>query len=251
LVTHQNLVNSTFARIAYHEPIMRLLLLTPFALDASVGSILGTLCQGGTLVLPEAGVELEITSLINLIAQHQVSHFVWAPVLYALLLENATAQQLSSLCAVTVGGESYTRTLVERHYELLPHASLFNDYGPTEGTVWSSVYQCQPQNSRTTVPIGRPIANVQIYLLDAYLQPVPIGVAGELYIGGAGVARGYLNRPDLTAERFIANPFSREAGGRLYKTGDVARYLPTGDMEECWLMRWPNNFVYKGNRLTC
>src|SRR5436305_3223702 len=231
LVTHQNLVSSTFARITHYEPIKSLLLLSPFIFDASVGGIFWTLCQGGALILPETGAELEVASLIDLIVQYRVSHFVWATVLYDLLLEKVTAQQQYSLRTVIVGGESCSRSLVQRHYELLPQIPLFNEYGPTEGTVWSTVYRCQPQSTSAIVPIGRPIANAQVYLLDAYLQPVPLGVAGEMYIGGNGIARGYLNRPELTNERFIANPFGQAAKDRLYKTGDIARYLSTGDIE--------------------
>ncbi len=111
-------------------------------------------------------------------------------------------------------------------------SQLWNLYGPTETTIWSTIYQVTSAENRgisNTVPIGRPIANTQIYILDSNLQPVPIGVIGDLYIGGDGVSRGYLNRPELTAERFIANPF--DSSSIIYKTGDLARYLPDGDIE--------------------
>jgi len=108
-------------------------------------------------------------------------------------------------------------------------SSLWNLYGPTETTIWSALCRVDSKDSR--ISIGHPIANTQIYILDAHLQPVPIGVPGDLYIGGDGLARGYLNRPDLTKERFIPNPFSDEAGARLYKTGDLARYFPDGNIE--------------------
>src|SRR5581483_11714895 len=108
-------------------------------------------------------------------------------------------------------------------------ASLWNLYGPTETTIWSTV--CQIEREDNGVTIGRPIANTQIYILSSQLQPMPIGVPGELYIGGDGLARGYLNRPELTAERFIRYPFSNEPGTRIYKTGDLARYRPDGTIE--------------------
>src|SRR6185436_17186471 len=103
--------------------------------------------------------------------------------------------------------------------------------GPTEASVDVTYWQCLRNDTRNTVPIGKPIWNTQIYILDPLLKPVPIGVPGELHIGGVGLARGYLNRPELTAEKFISNPFSKEPGARLYKTGDLARYLPDGNIE--------------------
>src|SRR4029077_18146131 len=103
--------------------------------------------------------------------------------------------------------------------------------GPTEATVWCSAYRCEPQAEAVRVPIGRPIANTQLYVVDSHLQPVPVGVPGELLVGGAGVAGGYWNRPDLTAEKFIRNTFSPTPGARLYKTGDLARFLPDGAIE--------------------
>jgi acyl-coenzyme A synthetase/AMP-(fatty) acid ligase/acyl carrier protein len=162
-------------------------------------------------------------------------------------LEQAEPQQLSCLRTVIVAGEPCSRELVERHSKVLAHTSLFNEYGPTEGTVWSSVYHCQSSGLRTQVPIGRPIANMQINLLDKYLNPVPIGVPGEIHIGGAGIARGYLNRPELTKDKFIPNPFSNEPGTRLYKTGDLARYLPDGNIE--FLGRIDNQVKIRGFRI--
>src|SRR5206468_13076436 len=113
-----------------------------------------------------------------------------------------------------------------------PPQRLLHVYGPTECTTFATCHLVQevPGGART-IPIGRPIANTQLYVLDTHLQPVPIGVQGELYIGGPGLARGYFNRPELTAEHFIAHPFSDELGARLYKTGDLVRYLPDGNIE--------------------
>jgi acyl carrier protein len=126
---------------------------------------------------------------------------------------------------------------------------VWNLYGPTETTIYSSsgLYRSDP--SERTVSIGRPIANTQIYLLDGQLQPAPVGVTGELYIGGAGVARGYLNRPDLTAEKFVPDPFSAEPGARLYQTGDLARYLPDGKIES--LGRIDYQVKIRGYRIEC
>ncbi len=236
LITHQNLAHSTNARIAYYpEPFTSFLLVSSFAFDSSIGCIFWTLCQGKTLVLPREGLQKDIWQLTHLINHHQVSHWLSIPSLYSALLTHIESTQLLSLRTVIVAGESCTTELVERHYQQLPHTSLFNEYGPTEGTVWCSVYNCQNHDLKNPVPIGRPIANTQIYLLDSYLQPVPVGVPGEIHIGGKGLAIGYHNRSELTAEKFIPNPFhvGRGAGEqeRLYKTGDLGRYRPDGNIE--------------------
>ncbi|MBZ0301043.1 MAG: non-ribosomal peptide synthetase, partial [Anaerolineae bacterium] len=123
--------------------------------------------------------------------------------------------------------------------------SILNMYGPTETTVWSSVHRLN--GAEESIPIGRPIANTVIYILDSQLQPVPAGVPGELFIGGKGVVRGYLNRPELTSERFIADPFSKEPGARLYRTGDLARYLPDGVLE--FMGRIDHQVKIRGHRI--
>ena len=266
LVTHQNLVHSTSARIAYYqEPVTSFLLVPSFAFDSSVAAIFWTLCQGGTLVLLKEDLQKDVWHLADAIAQHQVSHWLSVPSLYQALLAHIEPSQLVSLRSALVAGESCSKELVERHYQMLPHTSLFNEYGPTEATVWSSVYDCQNHDFKTAVLIGRPIANTQIYLLDSHLQPVPIGVPGELYIGGIGLAKGYLNRPELTAEKFIPNPFIKEKGKRkkekeigqegnllpsserLYKTGDLARYLRDGNIE--FLGRTDHQVKIRGYRI--
>ncbi|MBR8835865.1 MAG: amino acid adenylation domain-containing protein [Stigonema ocellatum SAG 48.90 = DSM 106950] len=231
-ITHQNLVHSTWSRILYYsEPVTSFLLVSPFVFDSSVASIFWTLCQGGVLSLPQEKWKLELLQLIEMIAQRQISHILCLPSLYKLILEYTEPRQLDSVCTVIVAGESCSAELVKLHHQLLPHTPLFNEYGPTEGTVWSSVYNCQNHDVQKAVPIGRPISNTQIYTLDEHLQPVPIGIPGELYIGGDGLARGYLNRPQLTSEKFIPNPFCDSKSERLYKTGDLARYRSDGNIE--------------------
>jgi len=247
-IAHRNLVHSTTARINYYsEPVTSFLLLSSFAFDSSVGGIFWTLCQGGSLFLPQEGLQREVSELIELISQYHVSHLLSLPSLYVGILQQAKPEQLVSLRTVIVAGETCSRDLVRHHLELLSGTSLFNEYGPTEGTVWSSVYNCRSQELRMQVPIGRPIANTQIYLLDSHLHSVPLGVPGELYISGDGLARGYLNQPQLTVEKFIPNPFSDQAGMRLYKTGDLARYLPDGNIE--FIGRIDNQVKIRGFRI--
>ncbi len=233
-VAHRNLVHSTSARFVYYdEPVRSFMLVSPFFFDSSVAGIFWTLCQGGKLVLPPKDFERDFTAFAALIEQEQVSHLLCLPMVHLLLLRQADHGRLKSLRSVIVAGEPCPPELPKRHFEILPHASLFNEYGPTEGTVWATVYKCSQQDRATTVPIGRPVPNVQTYVLDESLQPVPVGVVGELYIGGEGVARGYRNSAASTAERFVPHPFAPHftEGARLYATGDLARYLPGGELE--------------------
>jgi amino acid adenylation domain-containing protein/non-ribosomal peptide synthase protein (TIGR01720 family) len=247
-ITHQNLVHSTLARINYYQiPPECFLLLSSFAFDSSVAGIFWTLSLGGKLYLPEEGSQRDVVQIIESISQQQVSHLLCLPSLYALVLEQANPEQLKDLRGVIVAGETCSVDLVQRHLELLKSTSLFNEYGPTEATVWSTVYDCCDKYLEMPIPIGRPIANTQTYILDSHCHPVPLNVVGELYISGDGIARGYLNQPDLTAQKFIPNPFSDKLGTRLYKTGDLARYLPDGKIE--FLGRVDNQVKIRGYRI--
>jgi amino acid adenylation domain-containing protein len=199
LVTHRNLSQSNNARVDYYrDPVGRYLLLSSVGFDSSVAVIFHALCTGGMLVLPEPEFHWQMKQLAGIISENLITHTLCVPSLYAELLETAELEELASLRTVIVAGEACPRQLVDAHYRSLPTASLFNEYGPTEATVWSTVYRCEPAATRSLVPIGQPIANTVIYVLDRKLQPVPIGVQGELYIGGAGVARGYLHQAELT-----------------------------------------------------
>ncbi|MEH2406856.1 non-ribosomal peptide synthetase [Nostoc sp.] len=247
-IAHRHLVNSTTARITYYqEPVSSFLLLSSFAFDSSVAGLFWTLCSGGILCLPQEGLQLDIPKLLELIVENHVSHLLSLPSLYTILLEESKPEQLASLRTVIVAGESCPVELVQRHHQLLSKPSLFNEYGPTEGTVWSSVYHCRSGQIKEQVSIGQPIANTQIYLLNSHLQPVPVGVIGEVYIGGDGLARGYLNQAALTSEKFIPNPFSDRPGMRLYKTGDLARYLSDRNIE--FLGRLDQQVKIRGYRI--
>lgn len=246
-ITHGNVVHSTYARFpTYQTHVEGFLLLSSYTFDSSVAGIFWTLCQGGCIHMPAEGEEKDPRLLGKILSSGHVTHLLSLPSLYSLLLDNISQDLLGRLKVIIVAGEACSSDLVVQHNQKLPHVSLFNEYGPTEGTVWSSVYQIQTEDAHNnTVPIGKPIQNVQLYLLDSHLNPVPIGVSGELYIGGAGLARGYLHSPDLTAECFIPNPFdvnaecagnddrlnSSRTSSRLYRTGDLARYRSDGSIE--------------------
>src|SRR6185437_5787616 len=150
------------------------------------------------------------------------------------MLEAFLAHEGSSRCVglkrVVCSGEALPMSLVERFHERLPGVELHNLYGPTEAAVDVTAWSCVPGDTRRSIPIGRPVANTKIYLLDDQLRPVPEGVAGEIHIGGVQVGRGYLNRAELTAQRFIRDPFG-DVESRLYKTGDLGRWLPDGSVE--------------------
>ncbi|KAG0033364.1 hypothetical protein BGZ83_004298, partial [Gryganskiella cystojenkinii] len=134
------------------------------------------------------------------------------------------------MSTLLVGAEPLPISLVPKLHRLVPNGSVINMYGPTETTVAAMSWKLSEDSLQDMAPIGRPLANRTVYLLDIQGKPVPLGAVGEIFIGGVGVARGYFNRPDLTAERFIPDPFAAEPGAQMYKTGDLARYLPDGNM---------------------
>jgi len=251
-IEHRNLVHSTTARYAYYsrDP-RRYLLLSSFAFDSSVAGIFWTLTRGGALVLPASGEEKEVARLGELIAGQGVTTMLALPSLYGLLLDHVDPQALSSLECVVVAGEACPRDLPARHRAKLPDAELHNEYGPTEATVWCTATACNEVDAAgpvpPPVPIGAPIPNTRVWLLDAHGRPVPRGVPGELYVGGAGVARGYLDRPELTAERFVPDALSGVDGARLYRTGDLARALPDGRIE--FLGRIDDQVKVRGYRI--
>src|SRR4051794_15176025 len=181
------------------------------------------LCRGASLHLPRHGVVLAGEALIQTVAERNITHATLPPGVLTGLPEQA---ELPSVSTLIVAGEAPTGTLI-KHW--VRGRRLMNAYGPTEATVCATLHDCSGDESGSPV-IGRPINNTQIYILDAECQPVPVGVSGELYIGGAGLARGYVGRPGLTAERFVANPYGG-AGERMYRTGDLARWRSDGTIE--------------------
>ncbi|HEY0605351.1 MAG TPA: amino acid adenylation domain-containing protein, partial [Herpetosiphonaceae bacterium] len=224
LVTHRGLCNLAEAqRQAFGvTPQSRVLQFASISFDASIFEIVMALSAGATICLAPYEQLLPGADFIHLLQSQAINVVTLPPSVLAVLPET----DLPDLRLITVAGEACSAEIVARWGK---GRRFLNLYGPTETTVWATMAECT--DPLQTPPIGRPILNTQTYLLDAYGQPVPIGVAGELCIGGTGLARGYLNRPGLTAERFIPNPFSAIPGDRLYRTGDLARYRPDGNLE--------------------
>jgi natural product biosynthesis luciferase-like monooxygenase protein/FkbM family methyltransferase len=183
-------------------------------------------------------------SVLAQLQKYPVSHLQCTPSWLRMLMTTHSLHPLRSLQALMVGGESLSPSLAQQLKEAIP-GKIYNMYGPTEATIWSTTHAIDVSDRK--IPIGQPIANTQIYILDRYLQPVPIGVPGELHIGGAGLARGYLHRTDITQAKFIPNPFSTEPKARIYKTGDLAQYLPDGSIE--FLGRIDNQVKVRGFRI--
>jgi amino acid adenylation domain-containing protein len=214
----------------------RVLQKTPFSFDVSVWEFFWTLMTGAKLVMAKPGGHQDSAYLVSLVDQEQVTTVHFVPSMLQAFLEEPDLDRCISLRRIICSGEALPLSLQERYFTRLS-AELHNLYGPTEAAIDVTVWQCDPQSDLTNVPIGSPIANIQIYLLDQAGHPVPMGIPGELHIGGIGLARGYWNRPDLTAEKFVPNPFCQADGSsdfpssRLYKTGDLARYLPDGSIE--------------------
>ncbi|WP_414542084.1 amino acid adenylation domain-containing protein [Nostoc sp. CCY0012] len=219
---------------------------TPFSFDVSVWEFFWPLIIGARLVIAKPEGHKDSKYLVDLIAEENITTVHFVPAMLQVFLEAPGVEKLKSIKRIICSGEALPFAL-QKHFFNIFDAELHNLYGPTEAAIDVTFWKCQKASDKSIVPIGRPIANTQIYLLDSHLQPVPIGVAGELHIGGVGVARGYLNRLDLTNEKFISHPFSEEPQSRLYKTGDLARYLPDGNIE--YLGRIDHQVKIRGFRI--
>ncbi|HYP40297.1 MAG TPA: amino acid adenylation domain-containing protein [Chloroflexia bacterium] len=237
----------------------RVLQKTPFSFDVSVWEFFWPLITGARLVVARPEGHKDSAYLAQLIAEQEITTLHFVPSMLQVFLQEPALETLSCLKRVICSGEALPFNLQQRFYSRLD-AELHNLYGPTEAAVDVTFWACERKADSQVVPIGRPIANTQIYILDGHLQPVPVGVAGELYIGGVGLARGYFNRPSLTAEKFIPNPFvsteyrvsstellPHSGGERLYRTGDLARFAPDGSIE--YLGRTDDQVKIRGNRV--
>ncbi|MCD7078597.1 amino acid adenylation domain-containing protein, partial [Pseudomonas sp. MAFF 311095] len=201
---------------------------TPFSFDVSVWEFFWPLFTGARLVMARPGGHKDPSYLCEVIEAQRITTLHFVPSMLDVFLAHGDVSQAEGLVRVMCSGEALPGSLVRRFKQQLPGIGLYNLYGPTEAAVDVTAWNCARPEVPDNTPIGKPIANTRMYVLDAQLQPVPLGVVGELFIGGVQVARGYLNRAQLTAERFLKDPFT---GGRLYRTGDVGRYLPDGNIE--------------------
>ena len=201
---------------------------TPFSFDVSVWEFFWPLFTGARLVMARPGGHKEPEYLCEVIEAEQITTLHFVPSMLDVFLAHGDIRQAAGLVRVMCSGEALPGSLVRRFKQQLPGSQLHNLYGPTEAAVDVTAWNCAGPVTPDNTPIGKPIANTRMYLLDSQLHPVPLGVVGELFIAGVQVARGYLNRPELTAERFLDDPFMQ---GRMYRTGDLGRYLPDGNIE--------------------
>ncbi|MEH2435910.1 MAG: amino acid adenylation domain-containing protein [Nostoc sp.] len=240
MVEHKGLCNLAQAQIQTFglTSDSRVLQFASFSFDASISEILMALGSGATLCLGTKDSLLPGKPLIEQLSNHCITHITLPPSALAVM----PGSELPALQTIIVAGEASSSELIR---QWSAGRNFFNAYGPTEASVCAAIAKCTEDDNK--ISIGKAIANVQVYILDEYLQPVPIGVPGELHIGGTGLSRGYLNRPELTKEKFIPNPFKGAGESKLYKTGDLARYLPDGNIE--YLGRIDNQVKIRGFRI--
>jgi amino acid adenylation domain-containing protein len=235
-------------------PQDRVLLKTPYSFDVSLREFFWPLMTGATIVVARPDGHRDGAYLVELIRQQRISLLHFVPSMLRIFLDEPGLEQCTSVQRVVCSGEALPGDAVELFFQRMPEARLCNLYGPTEAAVEVTYWECRPNDAAgrgpdmpivASVPIGRPVANTQMHVLDSRLRPQPVGVAGELYIGGVQVGMGYVGRPELTAERFIADPFN--PAGRLYKTGDLARWTTDGLID--YLGRADDQVKIRGHRI--
>jgi amino acid adenylation domain-containing protein len=219
---------------------------TPVTFDVSVLEIFWPLIAGARVVMAKPEGHKDIDYVVRTIAEQSVTAAFFVPTMLRSFLAQPAVTDCVALRRVSCGGEVVPYELTQRFHATL-NAELWNEYGPAEAAVTATYFHCRRGASGPTVPIGRPIANVRVHILDAHRRPVPVGAAGEMFIGGAGVGRGYLNRPDAMAASFIPDPFAEGPGQLMYRTGDLARYLPDGNIE--FLGRLDDQVKVRGVRI--
>ncbi|TXE05979.1 amino acid adenylation domain-containing protein [Gelidibacter salicanalis] len=246
-ISHKNIINSTAGRLDFYpENPDVFLLMSSISFDSSKAGIFWTLCTGGNLVITEKKAEQDIAHLEALIQKNSVTHTLMLPSLYKLILEHGSISNLVSLKAVIVAGEACLPELRNLHFEKLETVNLYNEYGPTEASVWCTAFRIKKTDA-DIIPIGKPVANAKMYLLNETLDMVPFGAVGDMYVGGPGLTKGYINKPELNKKVFLNNPFNNNSDGRLYKTGDRGRYDQEGNIE--FLGRIDEQVKIRGHRI--
>lgn len=249
LNSHQGICN----RLLWMQDMFRLtpedrvLQKTSFSFDVSVWEFFWPLITGSCIVIARPDGHKDPGYLAQLIQEQKVTTMHFVPSMLRLFLEVAGIEDCGSLRQVICSGEALPPEFARHFASRFPGVPLYNLYGPTEAAIDVTSWRCGDETGQSTVPIGQPIANIQTYVLDKEMMPLPVGVAGELHLGGIGVGRGYLNRPALTAEKFIPDPFSTQPGSRLYRTGDLVRWLPAGTLE--FLDRIDSQVKIRGYRI--
>lgn len=228
IIEHGAIMNTLLWNLKYYDYNEKdvVLILDSLAFDNSLEDTLSPLLAGACIVIPSAEKKLELSYIGQLLDEYSITRFTTVPSFYKVLLENVYTK-MNCLRTVVVAGENCPQDLVEKHFKLLNHVKLFNEYGPTENSVCTTVYEFD--SLHTNVLIGKPIDNTRCYVLNEYKKLQPIGVPGELYISGTGLARGYINNPELTEKSFlpdIYNPLTK-----MYKTGDLVKWHPDGNLE--------------------
>ncbi len=244
-MTHRAVLNTLSWRAAFYGigPDCIQANFASFAFDASVLEIFGTLIKGGSVLLLPRAARVDLRMQAELLRRAGATHCIIVPSHYASLLA-AGVRLPDEMRCLALGGEAVPSSLVEEHVRLHPHIRLFNEYGPTENAVCSTAVALRDADC---IRIGRPIPNTAAFVLDRNGHPAPIGVPGELYLGGRGLARAYLGRPSLTAERFVPNPFSAKCGERLYRSGDRVRWRDDASIE--FLGRMDGQVKLRGFRI--
>lgn len=233
-ISHRNIISSTEARFSfYKEHPKAFLLLSSISFDSSKAGIFWTLCSGGNLVIAAKRLEQDMMAMQEQIVRHRISHLLTLPTLYGLMLQHVSKSALGQLQTVIVAGEACPFQLTEKHFEVLSNSvSLYNEYGPTEATVWCTAFKVEPNDRYRSIPIGRAIEGATIHILDSRLRHVPFGAVGGIYISGPGLSQGYLGQPALTKTKFVDNPFATTDETQLmYRSGDLGRYRADGNIE--------------------
>jgi amino acid adenylation domain-containing protein len=233
LSTHRGIVNNllTMQQLYALRPDDCTLQHTSLGFDAAAWEMFWPLMVGARIYVARPGGQRDADYLAETIREQRIATFCFAPAMLKVMLDVQAFTECTHIRRAMSIGEVLSPALQKKFFARLPHAQLHNLYGPSETSITVTAWTCQRDDKRRSVPIGRPTANAEVYILDAGLEPVPIGVPGEIYVGGISVSNGYYNRPELTAERFVAHPFRAGSGDRVYRSGDIARFDADGVIE--------------------